>query len=166
MTLATHITIAAAVTKPLASFNPVFTFVAAVASHYLSDAIPHWDYPLLSVADNEDPEKKRWSFTKRSFLTDLSRVAFDGLLGATIVTLLIWPNTTKEVLYVLSVIIGGALPDFLEALYHTRRPELQFIKPLSRFHQKIHTKIKLGPYPLIGIPLQLIILALSILFIV
>ena len=160
MTLTTHIAIAAAVTKPLASYHPIFAFLLALASHYLSDAIPHWDYNLASVEKDKEGDMVHWTFTKKTILVDLFRTGLDGILGTSLVIFLLWPDTLKEAIYIFSLIVGGVLPDFLQGVYHTGRAE--FLKPLSEFHKRIHTKIKLGPYPLIGIPLQLIILLLSL----
>ncbi|QQG44951.1 MAG: hypothetical protein HYW89_03000 [Candidatus Sungiibacteriota bacterium] len=159
MTLTTHTIIAAAVTKPLASIHPAFSFLAALASHYLSDAIPHWDYKLKSAADDEDNEKRHWEFSRRTILGDLGRVTLDGFLGAALVFLLLSPATPNEWIRAILIIIGGALPDFLEGLFYTRK--LNFLSPVHHFHSFTHTKIKLGPYPLIGVPFQLLILFLA-----
>lgn len=156
MTLATHIVIATAVAGPLAKIDPTLGFLAALASHYLSDAIPHWDYPLKSVDYDKDSDQKTWSHNPRSLLLDLSRMAADGSIGATISFFMLWPTTFYDFLSLFLIILGSTLPDFLQGLYfikHTR-----FLNPLQRFHDSVHTKIKLGHYPLIGVPLQLIIL--------
>ena len=138
----------------------MFTFVAAVASHYLSDAIPHWDYPIKSVDGDQDADQKTWSHNPKSLLVDMSRIAADGFIGAAISFFILWPTTFYDFLSLFLIILGSTLPDFLQGLYfikHTR-----FLKPLQRIHDSIHTKIKLGQYPLIGVPLQLIIFLLAL----
>lgn len=160
MTLTTHIVIAAAVTKPLMAINPVFGFLAAIASHYLSDAIPHWDYNLTSLIGEKNHEKPHWQFNRFSLLHDLRNVAIDGLLGAGIVFLFFWPDSAAELMPLIFIITGAILPDFLEGLYATRH--VPFLELPHRLHEKIHTKIKLGPYPFIGIPFQIIIFLIAI----
>lgn len=160
MTLTTHIVIAAAITKPLMTVSPVFAFLAAIASHYLSDAIPHWDYSLTSLIEEKGHEKQHWQFSRSSFLRDLRNVAIDGLLGAGMIFLFFWPDSTAELVPLIFIITGAILPDFLEGLYSTRR--LPFLELPHRLHAKIHTKIKLGPYPLIGIPFQVLIFLIAL----
>ena len=164
MTLTTHIAIAAALAKPLLKTHPVLAFCIALASHYLSDAIPHWDYSISSLGDEENLEKREWKFRGNTFWRDFSHFAFDGFLGAGILFLIVRPTSWHDFLLWSGVIIGGCLPDFLQGVYYTRKAE--FLKPHSRFHNWIHSKIKLGPYPLIGIPFQLVILFISLRFLV
>lgn len=162
MILSTHILIAAAVAKPLASVHPAAAFIAALASHYLSDAIPHWDYTLHSIENKDDPEKRQWSVDRTLLLKDFFRYATDAFIGAALVALLMRPSSWHELWWFLAVVIGGALPDFLQALQMLRIPLGRWLHPHQLFHDWIHTKIKLGPYPLIGIPLQAIIALIAI----
>lgn len=163
MTLTTHSIIAAAVTKPLAAAHPAFILIAAIASHYFSDAIPHWDYPLGSIEDIEDSEKRHWGTNKRAIMKDIKRFALDGFLGAALVLLVIRPNTTEQWTWALLAIIGGSLPDFLQGLSMLKLP---FLRPHQRLHDFMHAKIRLGPYPRFGIPFQALIymIALYVLF--
>ncbi len=151
MTLATHAVIAAAVAKPAIAIHPLLGFVVAFASHYFADAIPHGDYNLRSLKDDEPAEKRKFS-SRSDFLYDLWRIAFDGILGAAIVLAIFRPASLEELLTWFSVILGGMLPDLLQGIYYTRRAE--FLRPVQVFHDYMHTKIKLGPYPLVGVPMQ------------
>ena len=160
MTLATHIVIAAALTKPIAAQHPILAALVAIASHYLSDAIPHWDYGVKSVLDNENLNTRRWSTNRALLRRDMRRFAIDGFSGAAIVLLVVWPTTTTQWLWIATAIIGGALPDFLQGVSLF----LPFLRPHTRFHHFMHTKIKLGPYPLIGIPFQIVITLVAIWF--
>lgn len=159
MTLTTHSIIAAAVTKPFAAMSPLLIFVIAIASHYLSDAIPHWDYQLTSIEDKEDKEKRRWGSNRRMLIKDISSMALDGFLGVGIVLLVVRPVTTQQWAWVLAAIIGGSLPDFLQGLYMLK---LKFLRPHQRLHDIFHTKIRLGPYPLFGISFQMIFFAIAL----
>lgn len=161
MTLATHIVIAAAIAKPLTG-NPFIGFFIGVLSHYLSDAIPHWDYRLHSVRDKtpDTPPEALHTWSYDTILTDIRNTAIDFSLGFGVALLFFWPVTLRDFLYVLLVAIGGVLPDFLQGVYYTRKAG--FLKPLQTFHDIMHTSIKLGHYPLIGIPFQALIFAASL----
>jgi len=163
MTLATHIVIAAAVAKPLAASNPIIGFFIALVSHYLSDAIPHWDYKLHSIDTKEiSMEKRTWDY-KTLVIKDLRSIVLDFFLGLAVGYFFLNPRTTEQFIYFLLVTVGAVLPDFLQGAYYTHRAE--FLKPLQRFHDFMHTKIKLGPYPLVGIPFQLIVFFIALYFI-
>lgn len=164
MTLTTHIIIAAAAAQPFAEFHPAVIFTVALASHYLSDAIPHWDYSILSFPDKsmDDVHKRRWNFGIRTFWIDILRIGTDFFIGSTILWLILRPAIPAEWLTVLLIFAGGALPDFLQGVYYTRHAD--FLKPLHVFHDFMHTKIKLGPYPWIGVPFQVLIFSLVLYF--
>ncbi len=163
MTLATHSIIAAAVTKPLAAAHPILILITAIATHYLSDAIPHWDYKLKSIENPEDKEHCRWGTNRTAIAKDISRMAFDGISGAAIVLLAVRPVTREQWLWVLAAIIGGCLPDFLQGIYMLK---LKFLRFHQTLHDLFHTNIRLGGYPLIGIPFQLAIAAIALFILV
>ena len=164
MTLATHIVIAGAIAKPLMALNPIFAFLAAIATHYLADAIPHWDYDLGSLEERDNNEKQRWNFSRGSLAGDPAHAAPDGLLGSAFL-FVIFPPTSLDIFYwIIVVIMGAVLPDFLQGLYFFRRPS--WMRPIHDFHSLMHTKIKLGSYPLIGIPFQLTIFLFFLYFLI
>ena len=154
MTLTTHSIIAAALTKPLMRAHPLLILGAAICSHYLADAVPHWDYRLSVL--KEDVEKHGLDWSLKTRWKDLAKISFDFFLGAAIVFWLVHPTTTQELWWATLSVIGGTLPDFLQGvnLSFIRHP----IEPIQKFHDFCHTKIKLGPYPRIGVPFQLAIL--------
>lgn len=165
MTLATHIVIASAAAKYIAPADPALAFAAGIASHYLSDAIPHWDYTIHSAKDREDKGKLRFEFSRKPLLRDLAQMSLDGAIGSAVVIFFLWPLTAPDILWGLAVIVGSCLPDFLQGVYFSlKRP--RWLEPVQRFHDFFHTRIQLGPYPLIGIPFQIIIflIALYVLF--
>src|SRR3989344_1669175 len=108
MTLTTHIIIATAVAKPLAAYNPAFAFLAALASHYLSDTIPHWDYSLPVFEGEEEKEKIKFQFTKKSVMANTILPAIDATIGALIAAAIIWPDSLEKLIYLAAIIIGGA----------------------------------------------------------
>ncbi|TSC69519.1 MAG: hypothetical protein G01um101466_12 [Parcubacteria group bacterium Gr01-1014_66] len=161
MTLTTHVAIAAAVTNPLMHTHPALIFIVAAASHYVSDAIPHWDYPLHSIAHESGyKSESRFNWHSNTLLTDLNHMIFDGVLAIGILFFFMRPEVLRDWLMFGAIAIGSTLPDFLQGVYFTKKAA--FLKPLQLFHDRMHTKIKLGPYPLIGIPFQLTILFLSL----
>lgn len=156
MTLTTHIIIAAAVAKPLLNVHPAFAFLAALASHYLSDAIPHWDYkPFPEKSDEWEAGVGQIKLNDPAYLRGFLRITVDFFIGSLLLFLILRPDGSQEFLSMAAAILGGVLPDFLQGLYGTRY--FEFLRPIQRFHDKIHSKIKLGPYPLIGAPFQIII---------
>ena len=162
MTLSTHIIIAAAITKPLVAQNPLFAFIISLASHYMSDAIPHWDYSLQSTVRDENTNHEKIIFTKKTFYNDLMRAGVDFAIGSIVVYVLFRPTTLNQYLFLIAIIAGSVLPDFLQGMYYGLH--LKSIKIHQTFHDRMHTKIKLGPYPKIGIPFQLLIVIISLLF--
>ena len=161
MTLTTHAAIAAALAKPLMRGHPLLIFAVALVSHYLSDAIPHWDYPVHSLQHvSGHKSESEWNYTSAVFWKDLNHMALDAILGMGILFFFMRPELPRDWFLFSLIIIGSMLPDFLQGLYFTKKAT--FLKPLQHFHDKMHTKIKLGPYPAIGIPFQLIILLCSL----
>lgn len=161
MILSTHIVIAAAATKPLTGFHPILTFVVSVVSHYLTDAIPHWHYPVGSIDERDNTEKKTWRKDRRALARDFLRFALDGFGGAALAFLLIRPESASEAWWLAAAVIGSTLPDALQGMYMAG---LRFLKPLQVFHDRVHSKIKLDAYPWIGIPFQLAIAGIAIWF--
>ena len=159
MVLSTHIVIARAITKPLAAGSPILGFFVSWASHYLSDLVPHWDYRLDSLID-EDPKTRAKKLRTRDALGDYIKVAFDALFGAVVAYLMVVPQTAHDWIYLGAVILGSVFPDFIQFLYYLTN--WKFLKLFQDFQELLHTKIKLGPKPLIGIPFQAAIFLLAV----
>lgn len=165
MTLTTHILIAVAATKPIALSHPGLIFAVAIASHYLSDLIPHWDYRIRSLVQGKRPGEEHWQPHGPSLRNDIIHGSSDFLIGS--LSALVLSRITPEfnLWWYSSAVIGGVLPDALKALYELLgRPK--FLTTVETMDAKLHTKIRLGPYPLIGIPFQLAILAVAVIVIV
>ena len=164
MTLATHIVIAGAITRPIAGAHPALLFLVSLASHYLADAIPHWDYDIRSVPDEhkQNPDAIRWNFSDRMFWKDVFRFGIDACIGFGMLLLFSWPESWPALFNIVLISAGSVLPDFLQGVYFTRKAE--FLKPVKQIHGFFHTRLYLGPYPLIGIPFQALFFFLSIYF--
>jgi len=162
MTLATHAAVGGAVAALFPS-HPITAFIAGFMSHFVLDAIPHWDYKILSAYANSDiamsanadqagvSEKFQ---ADKNFKLDLLRTGTDGLLGV-ILVLLIWQPSTISQLYILALgALGGVLPDFLQFVY-MRFPHQPMVA-LQKFHSFIHAKYRLNDTPVIGILFQVL----------
>lgn len=160
MILMTHALIGAAAAKALNVQNPIAAIVLGYASHLLSDAIPHWDYPILSFSGIQKLEDRRFDPMSVSFRKDVLRVAFDFSLGISLALLFMRPSSPAQATPLLLAAFGGMLPDLLQGAYFTGYAP--WLAPLQRLHDWCHTKIRLGPYPKIGIPFQIAIALLAI----
>jgi hypothetical protein len=84
--------------------NPALAIPIALASHFLADAIPHWDTGY-----------HRNHKTKRNFFIESAAdVAFSFVLSYLLITLF-FPTT--NLLYAFIIIITAQLPDWLTAPY-------------------------------------------------
>src|ERR1700676_3562729 len=78
MILSTHAIVGAAIASFLPS-HPAAAFVLGFASHFILDAIPHWDYPIRSTSVN--PNIGAPMTFDRALLQDVITIGSDGLLG-------------------------------------------------------------------------------------
>lgn len=137
MILATHVIVGVAAGRFFPN-NPLLAFMTGFASHFLIDAIPHWDYPLKSYTrDKNDPKNlmKADLVMEKGFIRDLVLIAIDIISG---ITLALYIFGTKGNLVNISLLmgaLGGILPDGLQFLYFKTRKEP--FKTLQRFHMWI-----------------------------
>ena len=80
MTLTTHGIVGAAAARAF-GWHPLAAFLAAMASHYLLDAIPHWHYHLRSERRDPSNYLNNDIVVDKSFAFDFLKLAFDGCLG-------------------------------------------------------------------------------------
>lgn len=159
MILSTHMVIGAAA----ASFfprNPETGFLAAFASHFLADAIPHWHYQLASLVRgkenrlNADRIVNTDMIIGKAFIFDMAKIGLDCMIGFTLGLLIFGPVPAFFV-----GIVGGVLPDFLHFIYWKVRREP--LTSLQRFHEWIHAKNReLDSRPFLGLSSQLAIMML------
>jgi hypothetical protein len=83
MILSTHAVVGAALAG-LMPFHPVAAFVTGFASHFVIDAIPHWDYPLRSISLG--PGARNDVRMSAARIRDLALIGFDGLAGLALAT--------------------------------------------------------------------------------
>lgn len=154
MTLTTH-AVAGAALAALAPHQPLIGFALGFASHFLLDAIPHYDYTILSASVH--PEKGGPVRIDRAFALDMMRIGSDTALGLALsVFLFASPENANAIFW---GGFGGILPDALQFAY-LRFPQEPLVT-LQRLHQRIHSKRHLereGRLAL-GVVSQLLLLA-------
>lgn len=153
MTLATHAIVGVA-TARLFSFNPLLAFFAAVVSHFLIDAIPHWDYHLKSAKINKEDPLQSDMVVNHDFIIDFGKIAFDAILGLALSILIFQPSESLEIQTIIIGVVGGILPDPLQFVYYKFRHEP--LISLQKFHYWIHTKQKIENWQM-GVSLQVLL---------
>jgi hypothetical protein len=137
MTLATHAITGAAV----ASFvpqNPFLGFALGFASHFAIDAIPHYDYPILSDSIHPQKNELRMKFD-RLFFRDAVHFTLDACVGIAIaiaMAMFAQPHDNLLAITLIAGSIGGILPDPLQFVSKKIRHEP--LTSLQRFHKWIH----------------------------
>jgi hypothetical protein len=120
----------------------------AFASHFLLDALPHWDYPIRSASVN--PHTAAPMKYDHALLVDAVTIGADAVLG--IVLALVLFTNPERLLLVLLGAGAGILPDLLQFAYmrFPREP----LASLQRFHRWMHTTYRMRK-PLPGMLSQL-----------
>jgi hypothetical protein len=140
MTLATHAAIGAAA----ASFFPEYPWIAfgaGVVSHFVIDALPHWDYKEWLWSLEEQPNRLESDFRYGSaFWHDLGVMGADALIGLVLTLIIAW---LVPVSLTIALIGAGAglYPDLLTFAYFKARrtaPWLaQAYEPVQMFHSAL-----------------------------
>jgi len=138
MILSTHAIVGGAVASLFPS-HPILLALAGFASHYAIDAIPHWDYPLRSIAVGRHANNRRLKIDG-PLVRDLSLIGADACFGMALSLLIFATAGTVRIITLGAV--AGMVPDFLQFAYsiYPREP----LKSLQRFHGWMHSKRKLG----------------------
>ena len=138
MILSTHAIVGGAI----ASFIPTHPLLAAIAgfaSHFAIDAIPHWDYPLQSIAVGKGADNRGLRLN-RAVLADLAIIATDAGAG---LALALWLFATPASAWVIGLgAVAAMLPDPLQFV-HSLSPK-EPLNTLQHFHLWIHSKRKLA----------------------
>jgi hypothetical protein len=159
MTLTTHAIVGAAIAASMPN-HPVIGFTLAFASHFILDAIPHWDYKLSSQkTDGVNPLNDDMIINK-DFFVDLSKIGLDAGCGILLV-LLVFTLYSPHLFWIPLVgVFGAILPDALQFVYFKWRH--QPLTSLQRFHIWIHAKHRLDDKPFVGVLLQIALIAIVI----
>lgn len=160
MTLATHSIVGALVATSLAPVNPALAVVASFGSHFVLDALPHWDYKLGSMSRDEHHPIALTFAKDRRFLIDLLKISCDmglGLVGTFLVfELLSLPFS----IIALMGLLAGVIPDFFQFVYSHFR--IAPLRVLQRFHTWIHSDHRLDGRPYVGIGSQVMVVIVCV----
>lgn len=153
MILTTHAIVGAAAASIFPA-NPVVAFAAAFASHFIVDALPHWDYPIRFDYVNPKVGGK-FKFDKELIL-DAVTIGSDLIIGFALSYLIFGGTLLQEI--ILAGALGGILPDPLQ--FVSVRIRCEPFATLQRFHERIQEgKHVFKSRPIIGIVLQTIFVA-------
>ncbi len=118
MFITTHAVLGALIAQHLPN-NPFAALVLGVASHFVSDIIPHGDTKIY----------KNY-LSGKSVKSSVAYVTIDGILTTLFVLFLFNLGLGDARLAITMGIVGGVLPDLLVGIY-----EVFHIKSLSWFHR-------------------------------
>lgn len=158
MILSTHAIVGAAITTLMPS-HPYLGISAAFASHFLLDAIPHWDYPIRS--DSVNPRVAAAMKYDGTLIADLLTIGADAVLGIALALFLL----ARPGNFVLVLCGAGAaiLPDALQFAY-MRFPREPLVS-LQRFHAWVHASRNLRGRPILGLTAQICLVSLFLLLV-
>ena len=137
MILSTHAVVGAAIATLLPR-DPVLVFAAGVASHFVIDAIPHWDYPLRGIRVGRTQTGA--IRLNGALFRDLSLIGLDAFVGLALAILLFAQVTPIWIIMIAA--FGAMLPDPLQFLHRLYPHEP--LRTLQRFHEWIHSDHRLG----------------------
>ncbi len=160
MILTTHAIAGAAVAQFFPN-RPVAGFLAGFVSHFLLDAIPHWDYKLLSLKEYQSGAENRKNsipILTKAFGYDMIRVGLDFCLGA-ILALIIFTKAdaaTAAIWPTLAGALGATIPDPLTLLGWIIKKDGKNL--LYRFHAGVHCQsVILDDRPFLGLLYQAVL---------
>ncbi|OHA58111.1 MAG: hypothetical protein A2571_03675 [Candidatus Vogelbacteria bacterium RIFOXYD1_FULL_44_32] len=158
MTLGTHGAVGAAVVVG-SGLHPVLGLSLAFLSHFALDALPHYDYKILSLDKTAEKNGVVKMLRGKLFVIDLMRIGLDGLLGL-IFALLIWQmaGDTGSIYLALGGAGLGMLPDFLQFLYGKIGTGPLAI--IQWVHNRFHTRYKLVDKFELGVLTQAVLVVL------
>lgn len=150
MILATH-GVAGALLAQTAASGPLAALVIGFLSHFVLDALPHWDYKLRSEVVTPGQPLARDLEWGPAFRRDLLKIGLDFLVGVALVWGLSRFSAFDPRLLWFGL-AGGVAPDALQfAYFKLRWPPL---RTLQKFHLSVHTTRRLVGQPVLGLGLQ------------
>lgn len=162
MILATHAIAGVALAAAIPN-QPLLAFTTGIASHFLLDAIPHWDYELRSSRKDKNNPLNDDIVMGRDFWSDLIKLGGDTMIGLVLAWFFFHQFFINQLglLTFASGVAGGLLPDALQFAYFKLRSP--WLTVLQRFHNFIHAGHARKLKPSIGIVSQTLIVATIIL---
>jgi len=134
--------------------NPAGAFLSGLASHYLIDRIPHYEYELASKSLDTESEAKVCLELNRHLALDFLKIGLDFSVGI-FLSWLLFHNTLPLPIIFLGI-LGGVLPDFGQFLYLVLRC-FPFNK-IHKIHRFFHSPVALEQKKWLGYFSQFIVL--------
>ncbi len=151
MFLTTHALIGALVANQF-PHHPLISFACGMASHFLTDIIPHGDSNLY---------KDYITGSKKKVRKALAYVMIDGVVAIYTVLFLLNAGLPSDKLTLTLGIAGGVLPDLLVGIYEvTRIPGLRWFHRVHFFFHNLVTSRKGDVAFRSGLAIQFSLLAL------
>ena len=162
MTLTTHAIVGAAAAS-LFPQSAGTAFIAGFLSHLAIDAIPHWDYEIVSLRKDLVNELNSQIVSGKHLLPDVIQVLGDTALGFALSALIlgVWLFQLPIALILMGA-FGALVPDGLHAIYFRYHPKV--LEPLERFHiwiQQANSPLKIPAWEGIGLQAALVIVVLA-----
>lgn len=131
--------------------------ILGLASHYLLDAIPHWDY--LSPEFKKATNLNKKFFKEKAFWQDFIKITIDIFVGLLILTLL---GRLKDLNFQKALIgsFFAILPDPIQFLSWTFG--WRFLKYSDKLQVLAHSKKEPSLWPGLAIQIALIILSITL----
>jgi hypothetical protein len=150
--LTTHALVGAAAASVFPQ-QPLVAFAAGFASHFAIDALPHWDYKILSMDTETDHTLNADMHVNKYFFLDLARTGSDALLGLLLSTIIfsLWIFHLPLTIVLLGA-CAGITPDFLQFVYFKTR--FAILTPLQRFHIWVQKGKSIYPPAIVGMAYQ------------
>jgi len=138
MTLATHTIIGLGLSSLLpAPVRPISAFAISLASHYLLDTIPHWEYNLPFIKRSEKGSKAEVKlFGWPLFLGSLTIIS-EFAVGLMVALALFYTPARFSGWAVMASVVGSVAPDFLQFMYYRYRSLFWFYA--QRWHGVWHS---------------------------
>lgn len=167
MILTAHILIGAAISAKFK--DPLVIFLLGLCSHFVLDAIPHWEYPL-TYKGHIDFDKKNLKNELRRLKKQKTRIVYFyriatdlpfGILLAYFSILFFTLTPPNLFLFAIGV-FGALLPDGISLLYFNF--DFPFLEKFQIFHFKVHhdEKINLFWGSIVNILLYIVFILLLI----
>jgi hypothetical protein len=151
MILATHAIIGAAAAKVFYP-NTAVASIIAFLSHFIFDAIPHWDYKLSSLLKKEQNSSiDNDMVLGKGFVLDIFKISLDFFGGIILSFILLNPSENQQSIVLIGA-LSGMLPDALQFLYW--KTKIEPFKTIQKFHGFFHSKKKLKTKFIWGILFQ------------
>ncbi len=146
-----HVLVGAAIATSVS--NPVLAFPLALASHFITDYIPHWN-PHINTEI-----KKYGSITQKSLLILAADSGGALVLGASIAYLK--SQSLSQFLVIMACCLMAVLPDVLEIPYYFFKQKIKWMEDLITFQRSHQWNV-----PVLWGMLAQIIVSLGALFII